>query len=664
MGAATTLQEPRDDSPPPGSAGRRAHAWWSAVPAAIVAVLLLLATAYEGAFELRRWAPPAIFALLILATGQLAGGLRMPRSPWTRGALACLWLFVAWSILSAAWADAPAAALEGAGRTAAYAGLLSLPLLLPPQGRWLEVVGGILVGGLAAIALTTLAWLVVDPASLFVAGRLDAPVGYRNATACLFALLFWPLIAIAAPRTHGRLLRSAAFGVATLSLALAFVTQSRSIVLGLAVGGAFALLLPPDRVRRAWLAVLAVVGVAIGAATGLLTAYDAFDGGRGVVSAADLSSTVDTLVVLFVGALVFGFALALLDSGLRAPSSVSGVRMLARLGLAGVVVAVVVGGLAVTGDPVSYAQDKWNEFRDVNASTTRGTTRLTATSGQRYDLWRVAMVEFGDEPLTGVGMDNYDVGYYAERHTNRNVDNAHSLAFSVLSETGLIGAGLFAVFLAGVIAALVAGWRRTSDAGRRAAAGLAAAAFAVIGQSMIDWEYLIPGVMGVGFFALGLALAYVERDDRGAPAQPPEPRRPGMLGRTLRIVSALALVVVSLGLGAMYLSDARVRDARAAVSDQERLNNAREAADLNPVALPPRYLEASALESMGRRPAAQRVLLDALDQEPRSFATLGLLGDLAVRAGRRREARVFYRRASQLNPLDVGLQRLATTAGR
>ncbi len=58
-------------------------------------------------------------------------------------------------------------------------------------------------------------------------------------------------------------------------------------------------------------------------------------------------------------------------------------------------------------------------------------------------------------------------------------------------------------------------------------------------------------------------------------------------------------------------------------------------------------------------------LQDALSKEPNSFVTLTLLGDIEVRASRFPAAADYYQRASDLNPLDVGLQQLAqTTAER
>ena len=54
--------------------------------------------------------------------------------------------------------------------------------------------------GVAAIAVVTLVVLLGDGEASFLAGRLDSPLGYRNATAALFAFAAWPLIGFAARR--------------------------------------------------------------------------------------------------------------------------------------------------------------------------------------------------------------------------------------------------------------------------------------------------------------------------------------------------------------------------------------------------------------------------------------------------------------------------------
>lgn len=72
----------------------------------------------------------------------------------------------------------------------------------------------------------------------------------------------------------------------------------------------------------------------------------------------------------------------------------------------------------------------------------------------------------------------------------------------------------------------------------------------------------------------------------------------------------------------------------------------------------PLRLQAGALESLGRVDAARAKLREAIDREPRSFVGYVLLGDLELRAGRAQVAEALYRRALELNPLDVGLARL------
>jgi tetratricopeptide (TPR) repeat protein len=174
----------------------------------------------------------------------------------------------------------------------------------------------------------------------------------------------------------------------------------------------------------------------------------------------------------------------------------------------------------------------------------------------------------------------------------------------------------------------------------------------VLGQAAVDWLWLIPGVMGLAFLTLGTGLAMLRPDDRRL-----EPERQP---RLLRISVGAAMIALVVIVSSVYLGDVYERKARAAGADaQARLDAARTAARLTPWATAPLYLQAGALEDLGRRPAARRRLLEALDLEPRNFVTLALLGDLEERAGKRRAARDWYLRALAVNPRDVGLRKLA-----
>ncbi|MDQ3726044.1 MAG: tetratricopeptide repeat protein, partial [Actinomycetota bacterium] len=153
----------------------------------------------------------------------------------------------------------------------------------------------------------------------------------------------------------------------------------------------------------------------------------------------------------------------------------------------------------------------------------------------------------------------------------------------------------------------------------------------------------------------------VAAGDEPEPVADEEPSR-WSPGRALA-VAGLAVAIFATGL--LFLSDVYLRKARveAATSPQAALDSARTAESLNPLAVDPLYLQASALETQGDAAGARAALREALDREPDNFVTLALLGDLETRAGKARQARLYYRRSLRLNPLDVGLRELSGEAG-
>ncbi len=629
-----------------------------ALPALFVVALLLLGTAFKGAFEIKQWGPPTLFVLVLLATLVAAGGGAPVRPRTLSVSVAGLWALAALGVLSALWAGAPAEAIESGLRTVLYAAVFTVPIVVLRDRRSLHVTVAVLAAGLAAIAVLTLVRLLADGEALVIAGRLDGPVGYRNATALLFCLGFWPLVAWAARPNGSRLLRSAAFGLAVLELGLAFLTQSRGVFIGFLAGGAVMVLLGPDRVRRAWLGVLAM-GLLVVCSHGLLTSYRAFDGGQGVPTADDIATSARWVLVLWVMGTAAGGMIAVFDSGLRGHASGSlAVRRVARVGLALLALATVVGGLAVVGNPVTEARAKWNEFTDLQTIAT-GTTRYTNAGGQRYDLWRVAVNELAAHPVGGVGAGNYAPRYYESRRNDRNLDDPHGLLFQVGAELGLLGLAALAAFLFGLAATVRSGWARLDDDERRAAAAMLATGAVLMGQSLVDWMWRIPGVAAIGIFALGLSMAIVARGTE------PVVRTVGM-PVVRRVALAGPVAVLSVLVLLTYLSDFYVRRARAerGVDPVAQLSAANRAHTLNPTRLPPYYLKASALESLGRRAEARRALLDALERVPEDFTTLGLLGDFDARSGNYAAARRWYAKALARNPLDVGLQQLALSGGR
>jgi O-Antigen ligase len=618
----------------------------------------VIACAFDGAFALRYWALIAILALSILIATQVAGGIQLDRGPLSV-AMGLFWAFAAWTLLSSLWADSAARAWEGAARTILYAAVITVPLALRGRRQALWVGQGIFFG-VGAVAVVTLIALIANGADLFGGGRLEDPLGYRNATATLFAFGFWPLIGLASERGRNTPLRAIAFSVASLSLGLAFITQSRGVAIGLVCGAIVTLVIGPDRLRRTLFALAAGAGVAIFSAP-LLDPYHAFQDGQAVTDSVVHNASTALLVLTF-AALLFGLFAALLDNGLRGSAAGDMARRVVPYGLGALAAVAVVAALVKIGNPVSYASDKWDEFRDVNGSDTSGSsTRLGSVGGQRYDLWRVSWKEFESAPIGGVGEGNYAFDYYVKRGTDRNLEDPHSLPFRLLAETGIVGL----LLVVGSIVALGIGVARSAKQAppndRRIIAGLAAGGAVVVGQSLTDWLWLIPTVTGLGLLSLGLAAV-----PRGRPEDRPAPLQLSWFGQRERTVTrygvaalltAAAVSVIFLYLGDLYIRKAR--DEQSAGSASAQLSAARTAAKFNPVSVIPLYLQASALEAEGNRGEARAKLQDALEKEPRNFVTLTLLGDLEVRDSRFAAAADYYQRASDLNPRDVGLQQLA-----
>ncbi len=516
---------------------------------------------------------------------------------------------------------------------------------------------------------------------------------YRNATALLFCLAYWPLIVIAATRGRGRALRAVCLGLAELMLGFAFLTQSRGVILGLGCGALVVFALGPDQVRRAWLALLSLVLLAA-AAPWLLTPYHAFTAG-GTASAADIATAARALVVLAVVSAAVGFLLAVFDAGLRVASpAMARVRRGARVALVAATVAALVGGLvAVHGDPVHELRVKWSEFKSLETTSTSA-TRYTSAGGQRYDLWRVALNELGSNPVGGVGEGSYQFSYYLQRRSNRNLDDPHGLLFQLGSELGVVGLLLFALIPLGLVGSLRRWWRLAPLGVRREVCGLSAAGVTFLGQSLVEWIWRIPGLTALGVLCLGVAAALLARigaareaeggqsipagenrgslpdgkaHAKGGVSQADRARSGRMSARVaLRLAAATVLLGAVVLTGSLYLSDFYVRRAReeAGHSPSAQLADARTAASLAPWSVDPHYLEASALESMGERTAARTQLLDAQRMEPANAVPLGLLGDFEARGGKYTLARIYYRRALALDPLDVGLAQLARTGGR
>jgi hypothetical protein len=311
-------------------------------------------------------------------------------------------------------------------------------------------------------------------------------------------------------------------------------------------------------------------------------------------------------------------------------------------------------GLVVLGTPfqdridrIEEQYDAFTELRD--ASETEG-SRLVAGGGNRYDYWRVAVDQFEDAPLRGIGAGNYDTTYFKERRTAENIRNPHSLPLQALGETGLVGGAALLVFIGGAGWGL---WRRARPDGDDSDAGLAVAAGGAVcvwlAQTSVDWLHLIPGLTGVALCAVAALVAPSVREWRPASVR---------AGRVTAAAAVLVVAVAAVLVAGPLLADRLVASGRDRLPEdpQGAIERAEDALAADDESIAAYQLKAAALAREGDYEGAREALREATRREPSDYVNWALLGDLAVRRGDDEAARRAYARAAELNPRELGLK--------
>ncbi len=622
-----------------------------------VALLLLiglglgLSPLAYGLYDLAVWGPIALMLLAVLL------GLVIARPATLRASavaavvgLVALW---GWALLSSVWAESGERAITEANRWMLYAAVLGVLLFLLRTDR----LGKVLLATTTAAVLGVGAWMLAAMAlgnggDLFLVGRLQGLLGYINGQAAYLLLGFWPLVALAESARRSPVRGLAAAG-AMLLAALVLLSQSRAVVPALLVSAVVLLVAIPGRQRRAWVLLVIAAGIAV-LVQPLLAVYASADGGAPspeTIRAAALA----TMVVSVAAGLVWA-GLSSLYTRLVAGSAERRRRALGT-GWALLATALVVGtvGLvSVVGDPAAGVRAQFDAFTQLEAG--EGETRFSQGSGNRYDYWRIAVGQFLDEPVRGLGAGGYPQTYFQERQTAEDIRQPHSLQLQTLAELGIVGGVALLLFLGGV----AAGFLRRALAARhdRSQAVLAVAAGGLfctwLVHTSVDWLHLIPGVTGIALCAAAVLVG-------------PWPRvraalSPSRWHQALLAGIAVLVFVAAIYLGRATLADRELRAGQAALEagqPQRALAQARDSLELNPEVLDALYLEAAALARGGDYAGARSALMEATRREPSNFVPWALLGDIAVRRGDLALAAENYRRAARLNPQDPTLERLA-----
>jgi tetratricopeptide (TPR) repeat protein len=638
------------------------------VPAlAAVALFVIWATDQAG-YPVTHWSPGGVIVLALLTLAVATIGVRARDIPLpVRIALGCLAGYTAFSYLSMLWAAVPGDAWEGANRTLLYLLVFALFATWRQDARAAALL--LMVWVLAMVVLAGFVALHVSSApasrlpSLLPYGRLVYPTDYANANAALWLMACWPAFLLARSASLPWALRGVLAGGAVLLADVALLGQSRGAFYATPVMLVLTFALVRGRART--FATLMPVAAGIAAAAPAILRV-----GNHLHDSRVVPSTLHTAVAAaFASALVVGLVVALGAAVERRDvlSERALIRLRRAVGAAAVLtlIAVLGGGWAAAGDPAARLRHGWDTFKSGKGYGANGSgNRLTSGLGSnRYDFYRVSLDEFAAHPLLGIGADNFQQQYLRHGRSTETPRYPHSVELRTLTETGIVGGALG---LAGLAAALLAGWRAIRRApGREAlAADVAVAALGGFAywlvHGSVDWFWEFAGLGAPAFALLGLACALAPAEAaRGKPG----PGEPGWMVARKRLVgprrvrnalAELAAVALAASLIAPWLSRLQVQSAaniwtRAPRAAYSRLHDA---AGMNPFSDEAYLVAGSIALRYDDLAMADRRFAQALARSPSdAYATLER-GAIASSSGRQDAAVRLLARAAWLQPRD------------
>ena len=631
----------------PAREARQALSDSSLLPLGLVYALLIVFAVRDGGFSATTWYPGAVMLAVLTALAVAFGGRERWISREAAAAIAALAAFTAWCYLSIGWSGVQDDAWDGANRTFLYLAVFTLVAVLPWRTQTMLVLLGVYAVAVASIGVVQFsrAATAEEITDYFQFGRLASPLVYQNGNCALFMMAFWPALFLFARRSAPVPVRAVAAGTAVALLELALLTQSRASLIAVPLTFALYLLLVPGRLRTL---AFAAVPAAFLAATHrpLLDVFEAARDER-VAGEALLEARTTVLVSVALGILV-GCAFALADRRLSIPL---GVRR--AVGRAVVVAALAATAVAVTlvavADPVGRVDRAWASFTTTRTVPGEGNNFSTGLSGTRYDLWRVALQEVRDQPILGVGVDNFAVDYLRERRSIDEPSYPHSLVLRIVAQTGAIGALLATAFVA-FIALVFVRARGTPDRRARELHGLALviAGYWLVHGS-VDWFWEIPVLGGLAFVCFGIA-ARAGGDSSEETRMLTRPRLASPVAAALLVAALLTLVPPWLA------AEQAARAAstwRAGPADAfERLGDARA---LNPLSDDPDLIAGAIASRIGDYARMEAAFRRALQRNPLNWYAHLELGIALALGGEVGPARLQLERARALNPREYAI---------
>ncbi|HEY6149604.1 MAG TPA: O-antigen ligase family protein [Gaiellaceae bacterium] len=456
--------------------------------AALAAAAWGLAWLATGSIASPDWLPYAFLGTLLLAVVLFSGTAVRP-SARELCAIAAFFALAGWAAVSISWSAVPDLARDEALLTLFYGLAFLVPLLtLRSAGDRLFASAAVAASsGILAVGVGIVLRFGSDQSDHFYSGRLSYPISYPNAQAAVFLIGFWPAVVLASQRGRGLVARALALAAATAISAGWLTAQSKGGVIAIAASAVLVFALSPLRLR-----LLPPVLLAAGMTA---AAYSPLTAPFRTNSVSDVKGAGSAILILTVMGAAIGLVYALADRRLHlGPRGVraAGVAAVALFvaGLA-VVLAIFFGRVYHQG----WFGDQWRSFKHAPSSNV--SSHLLALGSYRYDIWRVALDEFADHPLAGIGSRGFGPAYLEKRNSPDTPVRAHSVELDALSELGMVGFAL-------LLGVLVLPWppilSRMRARDPAATAAFAGGAYWLVHASG-DWIWTVPAC-GLPFWLL------------------------------------------------------------------------------------------------------------------------------------------------------------------
>lgn len=617
-------------------------------PVAILVGLFGLWAARDGGYATTVWLPSGIVLVALLA---LVVCLLPPPPRTLLVAIGLLAVFTAFNYLSIAWAAAPGDAWDGANRTLLYLTIFSIVAWLPWTVRMAEVAVGALSLVVSAIGLARFLHAsssAAATADAFIGHRLADPITYSNASAGLFLCSAFAALVLSALRTTPPFVRGLLLAAAGASTELAILSQSRGSLVAVPVAAVALLAFAPFRLRILLVGSAVALPVALSAPRLLQVYRTGTYGSPYPAIPAARTAMIASIIVLF----LVGLLLGVLDRRVQVPQRVT--RIVGLAVATGVLLSIIAGivvAARVEPHPGARLHRAWTDFKSNKKVVDSRLHLAQGLGSNRYDIWRVAVLEFRAHPIAGVGSDNFAAGYLRLRRTYEEPQYPHSIVLRVPQQTGVVGTILFFGCLGTALFAAIRNLRRTPEAVGVTAAALALFTYWFV-HGAIDWFWEIPALAGpaLAWLALAAALAPARPEVDAAERAPAASR-----GRVIAVSAGAAAVGCSLVFPWLAARDVNRAETSWQVSPKAAYAQLRLARRLNPLSDQADATEGVIAARLGQLPRARAAFSRALGRDPGNWYALLELAMLDDRSGDIRSALRRVAAARELDPREPSL---------